>query len=304
MGIRKKIPRSQELTYVLSVKDAMCKNVVTVTPDATIKKLRTILKENAISGAPVIERGKLVGVISIEDLIKCIVNCETDATIGEKMTKNPTVCHPDDPLIKAIQVFERTGFGRLPVVKKDSSELVGILTKSDIVMCLFKKLRQLYETKEEKEEESKTPFYSDLKCDYIFRMEKEVEKLNFKNAGSTSSAFKDAMTKFGIPVDLIRRMSISAYEAEMNMVIYSEGGKMALEIYPNKLRIEAYDRGPGIKDLKKAFTPGYSTAPDWIRELGFGAGMGLPNIKHNSDRVKIRTKPGKFTKLSFEVDIK
>lgn len=304
MGIHKKLPKSQELTYLLSVKDAMCKNVVKVSPDSTIKNLRTILRKNAISGAPVVKRGKVVGVISIEDLIKCIVNGEMEAKIGEKMTKNPTVCHPDDPLIKAIQIFERTGFGRLPVVEKNSSVLVGILTKSDIVMCLFKKLRQLYETKEEKEEKTQTPLYSDFKCNYIFRMEKEVEKMNFKEAGSTSSAFKDAMTKFNIPLDLIRRISISAYEAEMNMVIYSEGGKMVLEIYPNKLRIEANDRGPGIENIRKAFTPGFSTAPDWIRELGFGAGMGLPNIKQNSDRVKIRTKLGKFTKLSFEVDIK
>ncbi|MFB3852072.1 MAG: CBS domain-containing protein [Acidobacteriota bacterium] len=304
MGIRKKIPKSQELTYVLSVKDAMCKNVVKVSPYLSIKKLREILKENAISGAPVVEKGRVIGVISIEDLIKCLVKGETKAKIKDKMTKEITVCHPEDPLIKAIQIFERTGYGRLPVVEKDNNKLVGILTKSDIIMCLFKKLRHLYETKEEKEEENHLPLYSELKGDFSFKMEKPVEKMDFKKAGSVSSAFKDAMEKFGLPKDVVRRVSISAYEAEMNMVIYSEGGTMTLQIDPHKAKIEANDNGPGIDDVKKALTPGYSTAPDWIRELGFGAGMGLPNIQNNSDKLKIRTKKGKFTKLSFEVNLK
>ncbi|MCX7830428.1 MAG: CBS domain-containing protein [Acidobacteria bacterium] len=257
-----------------------------------------------MSRPPVVDKGKVVGVISIEDLIKCLVKGETEAKIKDKMTRDATVCHPDDPLIKAIQIFDRTGYGRLPVVEKESNKLAGILTKSDIVMCLFKKLRHLYETKEESEEESHKPIYSELKGNYIFRMERPVEKMNFKDAGSASSAFKEVMTKFGIPKDFIRRVSISAYEAEMNIVIYSEGGKMALEIHPEKIRIEAFDNGPGIEDVKKALTPGFSTAPDWIRELGFGAGMGLPNIQHNSDRLKIRTKRGKFTRISFEVYLK
>jgi len=304
MGIYKKLPKSQELTYALTVKDAMCKNVVKISPQTTIKKLREILKKNAISGAPVVEKGKVIGIISIEDLIKCLVNGETDAKVKNKMTKDITVCHPDDPLVRAIQMFEQKGFGRLPVVEKETFKLVGILTKSDIVMCLFKKLRNLYETKEENEEKNCLPLYSGLKGNFSFKMEKVVEKMNFKEAGSVSSAFKDAMEHFGLPKDVVRRVSISAYEAEMNMVIYSEGGTMTLLIEPHKVRINAEDSGPGIDDVNKALTPGFSTAPDWIRELGFGAGMGLPNIQHNSDRLKIRTKKGKFTKLSFEVELK
>ena len=78
---------------------------------------------------------------------------------------------------------------------------------------------------------------------------------------------------------------------------------MALSVQKDKIMIKAFDNGPGIQDLKKAMTQGYSTAPDWVRELGFGAGMGLPNIKNNSDKLVIHTKKDKFTKLSIEVDL-
>lgn len=303
MGIRKKLPKSQELTYALKVKEAMCRNVVKVKPETTIKKLRTVLKKNAISGAPVVDKGKVVGIISIEDLIKCLVNGETEAKVKDKMTKTVTVCHPEEPLSRAIQIFERTGYGRLPIVEKDSFKLVGILTKSDILLCLFKKLRYLYETKEENESELPTNLYSALKGDYIFETKRLVQKMDFKNAGSVSSQFKDTMTKFGLPLDIVRRVSICTYEAEMNMVIYSEGGHLSLTITPQKVKVEARDRGPGIEDIEKALTPGFSTAPDWIRELGFGAGMGLPNIKHNADKLTIKTQKNKFTKLGFEVNL-
>ena len=304
MGIRKKLPKSQELAYTLKVKEAMCTNVVKVKPETTIRKLRTILKKNAISGAPVVEKGKVVGIISIEDLIKCLVNGETEAKVKDKMTKNVSVCNPEEPLSRAIQIFERTGYGRLPVVEKNSFKLVGILTKSDIVLCLFKKLRYLYENKEESQSKLHTNLYSDLKGDYVFETKRDVQKMDFKNAGSVSSQFKDTMITFGLPMDIVRRVSIGTYEAEMNMVIYSEGGHLSLIITPQKVRVEAQDRGPGIDDIEKAFTPGFSTAPDWIRELGFGAGMGLPNIKHNSDKLNIKTQKNKFTKLVFEVNLK
>lgn len=299
----KRIRKSQELSYALTVKDAMKTQVVCVKPNDTIKKLRVILKENRISGAPVIERGKLLGIISLEDLINCLVKNEMNAKIKDKMTKNVVCCHPDDLLIKAIDVLEKTGFGRLPVVTRDNGELVGILTKSDIIMCLFKKIEELYELKEEEEEEKKSLLYKDLEGDFNLRVKEKVKKYDFTNAGKVSSKFRNILTKMGVPAEFTRRASICSYEAEMNMVIYSEGGTMELILNRDKIRLKAYDRGPGIEDLEKAMTPGYSTAPDWVRELGFGAGMGLPNIKYNSDKFTIDTKKNEYTRLNIEVNL-
>ena len=93
------------------------------------------------------------------------------------------------------------------------------------------------------------------------------------------------------------------YEAEINMVIHANGGKINVEIYPNKVNITLADNGPGIKDINKAMQEGYSTAPENIRELGFGAGMGLPNIKKYTDELKIETEVGKGTTLFLSVHV-
>lgn len=299
----KKIKPSQELTYSIKVREAMGKNVITISPKEKMRTLRTILKENKISGVPVVERGQIVGIISIEDLLKCLSKGEMDSKVGDYMTRNVVVCYPDDTLIKAIQLFEKTGFGRLPVVERGKGKVVGVLTKGDIVLCLFRKVEELLEKVEQNLHNGKGTIFQNQSSDFVFKMEKEIKKLDFSTAGSASNAFKDAMVKLGIPLEYVRRSSICSYEAEMNIVIYSEGGKMSLEVSPKRILIKAFDNGPGIEDIKKAMTLGYSTAPDWVRELGFGAGMGLPNIKSHSDKLRITTRKGKYTRLFVEVKL-
>jgi CBS domain-containing protein len=299
-----KIKPGQELTYSITVREAMCKDVITVSPKIKIKTLRKILKERKISGAPVIEKQKLVGIISLEDLLKCLLEGKMDAKVEERMTRDVAFCYPDDTLIKVIQLFEKKGYGRLPVVEKDSGKVVGLITKGDVVLCLFKKLEELYEKVEENHQDERGTLFRDIPSEFNFKIEKEIKKLDFSLAGSVSNLFRDALMKIGIPLEYVRRSSICSYEAEMNMVIYSEGGKMSLDLNRDRILIKAIDKGPGIADLKKALTPGYSTAPDWIRELGFGAGMGLPNIKRNSDRFTIKSKVNEYTKLFIEVKVR
>ena len=135
---------------------------------------------------------------------------------------------------------------------------------------------------------------------YVF----SVDKDDFVRAGEASSNIKKILRQLGIDSGVIRNISIATYEAEMNIVIHSLGGHIELEITPGVIKITASDRGPGIADVNLAMQEGYSTATDKIREMGFGAGMGLPNMKKCSDRFCMSSSSGKGTVISMEVDLK
>lgn len=122
-----------------------------------------------------------------------------------------------------------------------------------------------------------------------YRKEYKIAARDFSSAGEASSDIKNILKQLGLNEGIVKRASIIAYEAEMNIVIHSIGGVLSLELCPERIIITAEDKGPGIKDLELAMKEGFSTAPDEIREMGFGAGMGLPNIKKCSDELDIKT---------------
>ncbi|MDW7667781.1 MAG: ATP-binding protein [Bacillota bacterium] len=115
----------------------------------------------------------------------------------------------------------------------------------------------------------------------------KINKNDFVNAGKVSSEIKKNLKKIGFTNRIIRKIAVISYEGEMNIIIHSEGGDIDLEIYEEKIVLKINDIGPGIDDVNLAMTEGYSTAPSEIRELGFGAGMGLPNINNCSDNFNI-----------------
>ena len=131
----------------------------------------------------------------------------------------------------------------------------------------------------------------------------EVPGDDFTRAGEASGAVKKRLKALGYNSDAIRRVAIAMYEAEINMVIHADGGYCDVDIYPDKVEILLADKGPGIPDVEKAMQAGFSTAPDNVRNLGFGAGMGLPNIKKYTDDFKIETQVGVGTKLILKVNI-
>lgn len=130
----------------------------------------------------------------------------------------------------------------------------------------------------------------------------KVDGEDFSSAGEASSAVKKSLKQLGFSPDVIRRVSIAMYEAEINMVIHAEGGEATVEISKEAIRITLADRGPGIKDIDLAMQEGYSTAPEEVRNLGFGAGMGLPNIKKYSDDLKIDSVVGVGTTLTILIN--
>jgi len=133
----------------------------------------------------------------------------------------------------------------------------------------------------------------------LFSQQFSVEGGDFSNAGTVSTQIKAILKQIGIPGEVIRRVAIAAYEAEMNMVMYAKRGVMTLRIEPMKVEISVEDEGPGIEDIELALQEGYSTASPEMRKMGFGAGMGLPNIKKNSDEFSIASTVGKGTQLSI-----
>ena len=133
--------------------------------------------------------------------------------------------------------------------------------------------------------------------DLIMVQTYEIEAGNFTLAGEAASNIKKLLRQLGIDAKIVRRVAIAAYEAEINMVIHSVGGTMKLEITPKEIVLKANDDGPGIEDVELAMQEGYSTATELARELGFGAGMGLPNIKRCSDKLHLQSQLGQGTYL-------
>ena len=135
------------------------------------------------------------------------------------------------------------------------------------------------------------------------KLEYTVSGEDFTRAGEASSDLKNMLKQLGVSPDVVRKVSIAMYEGEINMVIHANGGIITVYISPTEVTMILNDSGPGIPDIDKAMQAGYSTAPDNIRSLGFGAGMGLPNMKKYSDDMKIETKLGVGTTVTMTVRI-
>jgi anti-sigma regulatory factor (Ser/Thr protein kinase) len=125
---------------------------------------------------------------------------------------------------------------------------------------------------------------------------------NFVNAGEASTQLKIKLLELGVKEEIVRRVTIATFEAEMNVIIYAAAGSLHYYIKPDHIRIKIEDMGPGIKDIKLAMQEGYSTAPDWVREMGWGAGMGLPNMKKNSNKFNIDTVVGEGTTIEMVIN--
>lgn len=137
--------------------------------------------------------------------------------------------------------------------------------------------------------------------DDTIKLEYTVSPEDFTRAGEASSDLKNMLKQIGVAPDIVRKVSIAMYEGEINMVIHANGGTITVFITTSEVTMILKDSGPGIPDIDKAMQAGYSTAPDNIRSLGFGAGMGLPNMKKYSDDMQIETELGVGTTVTMTV---
>ncbi len=140
-----------------------------------------------------------------------------------------------------------------------------------------------------------------MQGEHCIILEFKLQGSDFESAGEASSRLKVVLQQVGVKSDVVRRIAVSAYEAEMNVIIHAYCGTMRAMVYPGRTEIEVVDEGPGIADIELAMQEGYSTAPDYVREMGFGAGMGLPNMVRCTDKFKIESQVGRGTVIKMMI---
>lgn len=274
-----------ELIYRLKVKDVMTRKLVSVPLGTTMRAVQHLMREKSITGVPVVSGTRLLGIVSMDDIIQALDFGHIEESVELHMTKNLIVLEDDMPVSFAISYFDRYRFHRFPVLNKDK-ELVGIVTTRDISTRLLWEINHEVENLERMNLSTKV-------TDGLARdvQSFSILKHDFENAGFASTEIKKKLKQRDVFPRTIRRAAIASYELEMNIVVHSNGGRITAEYGPEEVVITSEDTGPGITDIDKAMEEGYSTANEWIRSLGFGAGMGLPNIRSVSDEFSITSTP-------------
>lgn len=290
-----------ELTYELPVSHAMTRDVCTLPVDVTMRKVKNTMRKHRISGIPIMEDEELIGIVSIEDLIRALEQQALSKSVWEFMTTDLVTARDDEPLVEALKRLESTGLGRLVVVDEAGS-LVGILTKGDIVAGLLAALEKSY-SKVESMRQAQEPayFFEALESDATsLVLRYRVAADDFASGGQASANIKRALQQIGASAQLARRVAIATYEAEINLIIHTDdGGHIVAEIRPDQITVVAHDDGPGIADVELARRPGYSTATEEAREMGFGAGMGLTNIERCTDSLDMWSALGVGTRVEM-----
>ena len=136
-------------------------------------------------------------------------------------------------------------------------------------------------------------------ADRLLRDSYDVASGDYQSAGDASASIKRKLKQLGVDSGILRRIAVASYEAELNLIIHSQGGKLAMEMTPREIILISEDVGPGIADINQALKEGYSTASEEARDLGFGAGMGLPNMKRNADSFRITSQMGEGTTIQM-----
>jgi CBS domain-containing protein/anti-sigma regulatory factor (Ser/Thr protein kinase) len=291
----------QELVYELKVDQVMTRDIISVRQETRMSEFRTILRDNRISGTPVVAGRRLIGLVSVEDLLTWLTQGGADCPVGEVMSRSVQTLFADEPLVHAVSKLEEFGFGRLPVLDRRSGDLVGLVTKGDIIEGLLHELQIDYH-EEEIHRYRASHFFEDMIADKVtINFHYHIQGKKIEQGGEVASDLKRSLKRLGIRPDVVRRAAIATYEAEMNVIIYAEEGRVDVNVEPDVIRIEVRDRGQGIADVGRAVEPGYSTAPDWVRELGFGAGMGLPNIRNCARDFDLASKVGRGTTLKIGI---
>jgi len=274
-----------ELIYQLKIKDVMTTAVITGRKEQTMRHIQVIMQENHITGVPITEGQKLVGLVSINDIVTALDKGFIDCPVEERMTRNVIVLQDDMPLSFAISYLNKYRYGRFPVLNKDQ-DLVGILSATDVIRSLLVEMNREVLRLEKMQKDT-----SGVSSSFA-EMEFNVPRYDFELAGRASTEIKKALKQRNFDPKIIRRIAIASYELEINLVVHSQGGNIHYSVQPDKVTIIAADTGPGIADVNLALQEGWSTANEYIRSLGFGAGMGLANTKRVSDEFSINSAVG------------
>jgi CBS domain-containing protein/anti-sigma regulatory factor (Ser/Thr protein kinase) len=295
------ISRVEELAYDLRVEDVMSREVQSVGPDSPMREVLNLLRTKHISGMPVTAGANLIGVISLEDMMRCLQDQALDAPVKKYMTASPITIKKSEAVIEAIKVLSTRSIGRLPVLD-DDKQLCGMITKGDITRGTLIALEKDYKEEEVRRYRASHLFEDIFSHRTSLILRYNIKAGDFNNGGQASTHIKRAVLRLGANAQIARRLSIAVYEAEMNLIIHTtNGGYLRVEIEPQVIHITVKDDGPGIPDVNKALQVGYSTATDEVRAMGFGAGMGLVNINRCVDTMTLESTVGKGTLLRMKI---
>lgn len=279
-----------ELLQRLRVRDVMRdRNIISVTRADSLRVAQQLMRQNKISGVPILEGKRLFGIVSVNDIIKALEGQWIDDSCQQHMATNLVVLEEDMPLAFAIKFFQNYTFGRFPVLNKER-DFVGIVSQRDLTRVLMKELTNEITKLEGKVEPAETKAKSEGALPFYSMRQFVVVRNDLQNAGKAANEIKKMMKDAAIDNKIVRRVAVAAYELEINVCIHSLGGTVTFILDTEKATIIAKDRGPGIKDVEWACQDGTSTANDWIRSMGFGAGMGLANSKRVADNFNIQSK--------------
>jgi len=271
--------------------DIMSSHVVEISGDKKIAHAKELMKIKKISGIPVVdERKQLIGIISIEDIIHALEFNIINDPIRKIMSTEVVTIHKDDSLVAVVDKFENYKYGRFPVVD-DEKRVLGIISKEDIMHGILEKFNLIY-LHDQKRTSTLNSEFSIITGERLISEEAEfhyqIDSNDIDAAGSGAAMLKQFLAGKNFPNDIVRRVGVATYEAETNVVIHSRGqGDIYFFQDEDRFIVRVVDNGIGIEDLEKAMKEGYSTAPDYIRERGFGAGMGIANMKRFADKLVI-----------------
>jgi CBS domain-containing protein/anti-sigma regulatory factor (Ser/Thr protein kinase) len=283
-----------ELIFRLKIKDVMSTELVTASKNESLRTIQHRMKDENITGVPVVEEKRLLGVVSMHDILTAFDEGTIDEAAESHMSRDIKVLEDDMPLSFAINYFNKFRYGRFPVLNRNR-ELCGIITIRDINTTL---LREVNRVVEELEDE----LHQSTKEDQgIESLQHYVMRQDFENAGKASAEIKKLLKSHGLDAKMIRRAAVASYELEMNLVVHSNGGKLLFRMDSERILIRAVDTGPGIPDVDQALVVGFTTANEWIRSLGFGAGMGLANVQRVSDEFSLTSIMGKGTEARASI---
>ena len=283
-----------ELLQRLRVRDVMRdRDIISVVRTDSMRFAQNLMKRNHISGVPVVEDKRLFGIVSVNDIIKALEGGWIGDPCQQHMATNLVVLEADMPLAFAIKFFQNYTFGRFPVLDKNR-DLVGIVSQRDVTRVLMKELTRELARLEGRVQppcagQGQQPA-GDAALPYYSMRQFVVVRNDLSGAGKAANEIKRMMKDAGIDNKVVRRVAVAAYELEINICIHSLGGTLTFILDTEKATVIAKDRGPGIEDVEWACQDGTSTANDWIRSMGFGAGMGLSNSKRVADGFSIQSK--------------
>lgn len=291
MPERNKLAQYAALFEDIKAGDIMSTHVVEIAADKKIAHAKELMKIKKISGIPVVdENRRLVGIISIEDIIHALEFNKINDPIRRIMSPNVVTIHRGDSLAAVVDKFENYKYGRFPVVD-DDNRVSGIISKEDILHAILEKFNLIY-IHDRKRTNTLNTEHSAITGERLKVEEAsfhyQIDTADIDAAGSGAALLKQHLAGKGFPNDTVRRVGVATYEAETNVVIHSHGqGDIYFFQDEDRFIVRVVDNGVGIEDLDKAMKEGYSTAPDHIRERGFGAGMGIANMKRFADKLVI-----------------